>query len=56
MCTSGAVNMLFWVEILMYQISLTHSHLYMYRNDASNFIFTHHAVASQGLVVRWVFD
>ena len=30
MSASGAVNMLFCVEILMYKISLTHSCLYVY--------------------------
>ena len=36
MCAPGAVNTVFCVDILMYNV-----HAYMYINDACNFIYTH---------------
>ena len=39
MCTFGTVNMLFCVEILMYNVLLIHAYICI--NDACDFIFTH---------------
>ena len=52
MCSSGAVNTIFCVEILMYNVSLTHSCLYVYINNACNLMSVHQQLSKDKLLDR----